>query len=302
MNRPDARRGADAAANAPGRGAGRPASGPDQERGAGAVMVLGIIGAVLLLTLGLAALAAAQHARGAAQAAADLGALAGAAALRDGYDECARASAVVGRNGAETTSCTVPAAGVVRVEARTAVGLPGAFSSPGAAHAAARAGLRATGLAGDQGLGAAGVVPGSGVRAAGAGGHTNGQIPPDALCELSFAAGQRLRCDAAAAAGRLNGAFRAEFGRDLSVTDSYRSYAQQVAVKASKGALAAPPGMSNHGWGQALDLGGGIESFGSAEHLWMAANAARYGWIHPAWARPGGSKPEPWHWEYGTGA
>lgn len=275
----------------------RHASPTARERGAGAVMVLGIVAAVLLLGVGLAALASAQHARGAAQVAADLGALAGAAALRDGYDECARASAVVDRNGAETTSCTVPEAGVVRVEVRSATRLPGAFSSLGAARAAARAGLRIPGF-GSAGPG--GALAGGATGALGVGGHANGQIPPAVLCDLSFAAGQQLRCDAAASAERLNAAFRAAFGRDLSVTDSYRSYAQQVAVKASKGALAAPPGMSNHGWGQALDLGGGIQSFGTAEHLWMLTHAARYGWIHPAWARPGGSKPEPWHWEYGT--
>jgi zinc D-Ala-D-Ala carboxypeptidase len=23
-----------------------------------------------------------------------------------------------------------------------------------------------------------------------------------------------------------------------------------------------------------------------------------YGWIHPSWAAAGGSRPEPWHFEY----
>jgi hypothetical protein len=30
----------------------------------------------------------------------------------------------------------------------------------------------------------------------------------------------------------------------------------------------------------------------------MKANAPSYGFVHPAWAEPDGSKPEAWHWEY----
>lgn len=130
--------------------------------------------------------------------------------------------------------------------------------------------------------------------------YGNGQIPSNVLCDLGWAPNQLLRCDAAAELENLNDAFRAEFGRNLDVTDGYRSYAEQLSVAASKGGLAAVPGTSNHGWGQAVDLSGGIESFGTAEHAWMVANAGKYGWKHPAWAQAGGSKPEAWHWEYGT--
>ncbi len=70
-------------------------------------------------------------------------------------------------------------------------------------------------------------------------------------------------------------------------------------MKASRGYFAAPPGMSNHGWALALDLGGGIQSYGTAQYEWMRANAPAYGWDNPEWARAGGSKNEPWHWEYG---
>jgi hypothetical protein len=135
--------------------------------------------------------------------------------------------------------------------------------------------------------------------AASTAGYGNGQIPASALCELSFAPGEQLRCDAAHQIEALNAAFREAFGVDLSVTDSYRSYASQVAVKASRGYFAAPPGMSNHGWALALDLGGGIQSYGTAQYEWMRANAPAYGWDNPEWARAGGSKNEPWHWEYG---
>ena len=130
--------------------------------------------------------------------------------------------------------------------------------------------------------------------------YGNGQIPSNVLCGLSWVSGEQLRCDAAAALEELNGAFRAAFGRNLDVTDGYRSYGEQVTVAATRGGLAAVPGTSNHGFGQAVDLSGGIESFGTAEHSWMVANAGTYGWKHPAWAQAGGSKPEAWHWEYGT--
>lgn len=132
------------------------------------------------------------------------------------------------------------------------------------------------------------------------GGFENGRIPIDQMCELSFAPGHYARCDAASAAEDLSAAFREEFGTDLAVTDSYRSFEQQVATKRAKGYMAAIPGTSNHGWGIALDLGGGINRFGTAQHRWMQENAGRFGWVHPEWAQSGGSKPEAWHWEFKT--
>lgn len=126
----------------------------------------------------------------------------------------------------------------------------------------------------------------------------NGRLPEHALCPIEHAPWHAARCDAAAATDRLNAAFRATFGRDLTVTDSYRTLEQQITIRAAKGHMAAPPGTSNHGWGIALDLGGGIETFGTVEHEWMRANAGAFGWIHPDWAQAHGTKPEPWHWEY----
>jgi murein DD-endopeptidase MepM/ murein hydrolase activator NlpD len=133
------------------------------------------------------------------------------------------------------------------------------------------------------------------------GGYSNGMIPASKLCAIGVA-GHVLRCDAAAAYRSLAAAFEKRFGRHLCITDSYRSYAQQVTLYAAKPSLAALPGTSNHGWGLAVDLCGGIERFGSTEHSWMKANASRYGWTHPHWAEPGGSRPEPWHWEFATGS
>ncbi len=69
-------------------------------------------------------------------------------------------------------------------------------------------------------------------------------------------------------------------------------------MRAAKPTLAAVPGTSNHGWGVALDLCDGVERFDTPAHRWLQENAAAFGWFHPAWAQQGGSKPEPWHWEY----
>ncbi|MGY1805627.1 NlpC/P60 family protein [Blastococcus sp. SYSU D00922] len=141
-------------------------------------------------------------------------------------------------------------------------------------------------------------LPPPGQRTAAWGGFANGQIPSDALCRLGVQ-GHKLRCDAAAAYGQLDAAYTAAFGTPLCITDSYRSFGAQVTAFATKPKLAAVPGTSNHGWALAVDLCGGINVSGSAQWTWMTANAARFGFVQPDWASPGGEKPEPWHWEYG---
>lgn len=126
----------------------------------------------------------------------------------------------------------------------------------------------------------------------------NGRIPASAMRSLSWAPSHRMRADAAAQFERLNVAFRAHFGVNLSITDSYRSFENQVRVRAARPHLAAVPGTSNHGWGIAVDLGGGVQRFGTAQHQWLRRNAPFFGWVLPAWAQERGSKPEPWHWEF----
>ncbi|MGY1660072.1 NlpC/P60 family protein [Geodermatophilus sp. SYSU D00705] len=129
------------------------------------------------------------------------------------------------------------------------------------------------------------------------GGWSNGRIPAGTLCTI--ARGHSLRCDAAAGYTAMATAFEAAFGRALCITDSYRSHAAQVTAFRAKPALAAVPGTSNHGWALAVDLCGGINVAGTAQNTWMAENAGRFGFVQPEWARPGGEKPEPWHWEFG---
>ncbi|MBB4904796.1 D-alanyl-D-alanine carboxypeptidase family protein [Actinophytocola algeriensis] len=166
------------------------------------------------------------------------------------------------------------------------------FARPALAHVAPRAVPEAT----DDGLPwrCGGVSVPSGVW----GGYPNGFIPQTALCPLGMAA-HRLRCDAAAAFGAMNEAYTTTFGTPMCLTDSYRGFDAQVRLYAQKPALAAVPGTSNHGWGLALDLCGGAQSFGSAQYAWLRANALSFGWVNPEWAWPGRGREEPWHWEFG---
>ena len=129
------------------------------------------------------------------------------------------------------------------------------------------------------------------------GGYPNGLIPPSAMCPIGVGSHQ-LRCDAAAAFRAMSAAYASSFGASICVTDSYRTYASQVRLYGEKPALAAVPGTSNHGWGLALDLCGGIQTFGTAPYAWMVANAGRFGFLHPTWADPGRGREEPWHWEF----
>ena len=131
--------------------------------------------------------------------------------------------------------------------------------------------------------------------------YPNGQVPANELCALTFAPGHHLRADAAVALARLNIAYRAHFGHNMCLTDSYRTLASQESLAARKPGLAAVPGTSEHGMGLAVDFCDGIEKYDSADYGWMRANAPAFGWDNPTWAIPPSSREEPWHWEYVVG-
>ena len=128
--------------------------------------------------------------------------------------------------------------------------------------------------------------------------YPNGELPDTALCDATPGGGQRLACDAAVAYRLLGAAYAATFGADLCITDSYRSLAGQQRAHVAKPSLTATPGTSVHGQGRAVDLCGGVERFGTPENTWLTEHGPRFGWVHPAWAAAGGSRPEPWHFEY----
>ena len=120
-------------------------------------------------------------------------------------------------------------------------------------------------------------------------GFGNGKVPPQALQPIGRGE-HRLYAPAAAAFRRME-ADAAAAGIRFGVTDSYRTYEQQVDLAQrkglhSQGGLAATPGTSNHGWGLALDL-----DLDAAGQQWMRDNGWRYGFVED-------TPREPWHWTY----
>ena len=130
------------------------------------------------------------------------------------------------------------------------------------------------------------------------GSHENGKIPDSELQALSFSPSNKMNKKAATAMEEMNKAYKADNGSDLTINEAYRDCATQIRYSKELGSRAAPapPCVSNHGWGLAADIE--VGPFGSSAYNWLKANAHKYGYVHPAWAEPGGSNPEQWHWEY----
>lgn len=130
------------------------------------------------------------------------------------------------------------------------------------------------------------------------GSYENGKIPDSELQALSFSPENKMNKKAAIAMEEMNKAYKADNGSDLTINEAYRDCATQIRYSKELGSRAAPapPCVSNHGWGLAVDIE--VGPFGSSAYNWLKANAHKYGYVHPAWAEPGGSNPEQWHWEY----
>jgi len=133
----------------------------------------------------------------------------------------------------------------------------------------------------------------------------NGQLPPS-LLQKSKHSNAKFIVDVIGDYDKLHDAFKTHFGKDLILTDHYRSFAAQVDLKRRKGKKAARPGTSNHGWGLAFDfdhrdesygIAGGKRDFESDVYKWLKANAPTYNFHNPPWAQEGGSNPEAWHFE-----
>lgn len=118
----------------------------------------------------------------------------------------------------------------------------------------------------------------------------NGKLGPDDLVSvggphrLSKAAAPKYLAMVAAAAAA---------GITINITDSYRSYDQQVQLvkekglyKPGKGGGGAVPGTSKHGWGEAVDM-----NTNAAGYAWLQQHAAEYGFVADT---PG----EKWHYSY----
>lgn len=128
------------------------------------------------------------------------------------------------------------------------------------------------------------------------GGDRNGQLPPSELCDL-WQRPYQDRADAVITLYALDDAYRARFGTDMCLTSGYRDLEKQAALRASLGSRAAPPGLSNHGWGLAIDFC--ASTYTGTSGAWLDENGPAFGWANPPWAHRGGGGPyEPWHWEY----
>jgi D-alanyl-D-alanine carboxypeptidase len=119
--------------------------------------------------------------------------------------------------------------------------------------------------------------------------YGNGKIPASALEQVGDT-GHKLWAPAAESLTRLIADAKAD-GVTIGITDSYRSYDEQVDLVRrkglySQGGLAAKPGTSEHGWGMAADL-----DLSAKALTWMRANASRYGFDENV-------PRETWHWAY----
>lgn len=101
-------------------------------------------------------------------------------------------------------------------------------------------------------------------------GESNGELEGGWLCEIGVG-GFELRPDAALAFAAMNEAYRRETGEDLAITGTYRPLERQVSIAAERPGLAAKPGSSLHGWGIAIDFGGGTTTASGPQYEWLVA-------------------------------
>lgn len=122
------------------------------------------------------------------------------------------------------------------------------------------------------------------------GGYSNGEIPLSALTRVDDPGVQLdpfpgslpalyLKPDAAAALRALLSEYHRQTGDRLHPSEGYRSYAGQVYwrdyyTRQGTPEKAAPPGTSNHGWGQAVDF-----KLDASQSAWLASNAHRFGYV-----------------------
>jgi hypothetical protein len=271
-----------------------------RESGQSALLMLGVLAAVLAGMLVLFGFGQALGARGHSQRAADLAAISAAQAMRrdfprlfepvvlaagvpnprhlsDGaYLAHARAAALRGarRNGVASRGVRVdferaafaPTRVTVAVVERTEVRLSGERRHPIEVRARATAEV----VPGANGFGMPGEASGGGYSG-----------------PLAYRQGKPMRPDVALAFDRMAAAARAEAGLTLLVTSGYRSDAEQARLFAAHPdpKWVAPPGESLHRNGTELDLGP------PAAYGWLAANATRFHFVKRyAW--------EQWHFGY----
>jgi hypothetical protein len=273
---------------------------PPREDGQAALLMLGVLAAVLAGALVLFGFGQALGARGHAQRAADLAAVSAAQAMRRNfprlfepplreaglpnsrhlsnaaYLSLARAAARRGarRNGVEPARIAIEFSGSAFAPTRVSVEVreEARLRLPSERRHRIQLSARATAeIAGDpDGLGMPGQASGGGYSG-----------------PLAYRQGKPIRPDVAAAFDRMAVAARDEAGLTLLVTSGFRSDAEQARLFAAHPdpKWVAPPGQSLHRFGTELDLGP------PAAYRWLGANAGRFSFVKRyAW--------EPWHFGY----
>jgi soluble lytic murein transglycosylase-like protein len=265
------------------------------ESGQAAMVLVGLLVAVVLGAVVLGGIARGVGVRGELQGAADLSALAAARAMHDAYPRVFEPSALGGaenprhleraeylalgehaarataaRNGAHDVSIAFPGGGLapirVRVTVRDAIAVGGTAEVPNTATAEAE-------------LVPPGTDPDAGALTAG-----------EYRGPFAHRQGKPMRPDVALAFDRMAAAARAD-GVELLITSAFRSDAEQARLFAAHPdpKWVARPGRSLHRLGTELDLGP------PAAYRWLAANAERFHFLQRyAW--------EPWHYGYALNA
>jgi D-alanyl-D-alanine carboxypeptidase len=119
--------------------------------------------------------------------------------------------------------------------------------------------------------------------------YGNGKIPSHALEQVGNT-NHKLWAPAAESLSTMIADAKKD-GVKIGITDSYRSFSEQVDVARrkglySQGGLAAKPGTSEHGWGMATDL-----DLNNKAQAWMRTHGKEYGFVE-------NTPREPWHWAY----
>jgi len=269
------------------------------ERGQAAVLLVGVLVAILVGALVLGAVARGVRAEGAAQRAADLAALAGARAMGEAYDRLFEPAVVAGEpNPLHVTKAAFLAAGraaAERTARANAAGAVGVTFPDAASFAPVRIRVVVRDAVAVRRGAARGRVPvlataeaelvpsaGAGLATVGSGGGYDGP--------LAYRQGKPMRPDVALAFDRMERAARAD-GVALLIVSAFRSDAEQAALYARRPdpRWVAPPGRSLHRLGTELDLGP------RAAWPWLAANARRFHFVQRySW--------EPWHFGYALNA
>jgi transglycosylase-like protein with SLT domain/D-alanyl-D-alanine carboxypeptidase-like protein/putative Flp pilus-assembly TadE/G-like protein len=270
-----------------------------REDGQAALLILGVLAALLLGALVLFGFGRALAARGHAQRGADLAAVSGAQVMRrnftrlfepawleaglpnprhlsnDAYLALARTAALRGarRNGIDPARVSVTFPDNRFAPTRVTVGVS---DRAGVRVGSGRRRLVAVGA---RATAEVAVDGGPGIPGQASGGGYSGP--------LAYRQGKPMRPDVARAFDRMAAAARAEAGLSLLVTSGYRSDAEQARLFAAHPdpKWVAPPGTSLHRFGTELDLGP------PAAYGWLAANAGRFRFVQRySW--------EPWHYGY----